>query len=50
MRVYGADRVRWRLETEAKHPSSGTAVGPAINDNAVGMSPQRFHELQGSKT
>lgn len=42
MQVYGFDWVRWRLETEAEHPSSGTAVGPTINDNAVGVSPQRF--------
>lgn len=49
MGVYGFGGVRWGSETEAKYPSSGTAVGPTITDNPVGMSPQWFHVPQVGK-
>lgn len=37
--VYGFGGMRWKLETEAEYPSSGTAVGPTITNNAVGITP-----------
>lgn len=50
MGAYGFDGMTWRLDTEAKCPSSDTAVGPTITGNAVDMSPSWFHVLQGGKT
>lgn len=50
MGAYEFDGMTWRLDTEAKCPSSDTAVGPTITGNAVDMSPSWFHVLQGGKT
>lgn len=50
MGVYGFDGMKWKWDTEAEYPSSDTAVGPAITDNAVGMSPHWFHVLQCVKS
>lgn len=39
MVVYGFGRMSWKLEMEAKYLSPGTAVGPVITHNAVGITP-----------
>ena len=37
--VYGFGGMRWKLDMEAEHASSGTAVGPTTTSTAVGITP-----------